>query len=195
METEKQENKKACPQELTFSSLPVCLVMTLCGRSWIPTLRMRKGAENVRCLAWLRTARTLPVADLSPVLLAGFPSHAPACHQARPWGPGSPTPASVLLWVGAPLGRRGWSAWLWPTSPGPPRPRVTPEDPQAMGRPCGGPRRGRGCSPAARPARPARAALLLTCLFLLSPMLWQWCPALMRQYLVQPQAALFQVIS
>lgn len=31
--------------------------------------------------------------------------------------------------------------------------------------------------------------------FLLSSMLWQWCPVLMRQYLVQPQAVLFQVIS
>lgn len=34
-----------------------------------------------------------------------------------------------------------------------------------------------------------------TCLCFLSSMLWQWCSMLMRQYVVQPQAVIFQVIS
>lgn len=162
METKKHGNKKACPQELTFLSLPVCLVMTLCGRSWIPALRMRKGAENGRCLAWLRTARTLPVADLSPVLLAGFLSHAPACRQARPWGPAPHSsfcpPGQVRTWAGVWRLRREWLAWLWPTSPGPPRPRGDRGGPAGDGEALGGPRwRPRQQPRSPSPARPGFA--------------------------------------
>ena len=106
MKKKKREQKGLPSEKLTFLSLPVCLVMTLCCRSCIPTLKMREGAENVRRLAWLRAARTLPVADLSPVLLllsaelAG--SSAALLPVIRP-GPGHTPPhsSSVLLWVGA----------------------------------------------------------------------------------------------
>ena len=144
--------------------------MTLCGRSWIPALRMRKGAENGRHLAWLRTARTLPGAGLSPVLLAGF--SATLLPVVRP-GPGDPAPhcSSVLLGrcaLGQVSGASGGSGW--PGSGPPPQgrlgPAVTVEDPQVMGRPVAA--EAAAPQPVPRTAR-LRAALLLTCLCFFSP--------------------------
>ena len=145
-------------------------------------------APHCTDLAWGR---------LEPCPPGGLLSRAPAYRQARPWGPGSPLqlcpPGQVRTWAGVWRLRREWLAWLWPTSPGPPRPRGDRGGPAGDGEACGG----RGSSPAARPPHgPAsRCPPSHVSVFLFSSMLWQWCPVLMRQYLVQPQAVLFQVIS
>lgn len=185
--------------------------MTLCCRSCIPTLKMR-GAKNVRRLAWLRAARTLPVADLSPVLLllsaelAG--SSAALLPVIRP-GPGDTPPHPPLL-LPPPLGRCIVEQVSGPSGGGVvglalarlPRaasgPAVNLEDSAGDGEALWWPREAsRGSSPAACPLHcPAsRCPPSHVSVFLFSSMLWQWCPVLMRQYLVQPQAVLFQVIS
>ena len=125
-------------------------------------------------------------------------------HRARPRGHTSPTPACALLWEG--VRRAGvWSHRLGAVGLALAQLLRPSEARQRAWRSSAGDGEASLAEVATRGSQPC-SLVPMPCpssccppshvsVFLLSSMLWQWCPVLMRQYLVQPQAVLFQVIS
>lgn len=170
-----------------------------------------RRSRELRCLAWLHNARTLPVADVSPVLWSSCPqnwrvsqphsclSSGRALGTRLPYSSFCPSLGRCVVEpVSGPSGGGLVGLALAHLPRAASRPAVNLEDSAGDGEALCWPRwPAEAAAPQPAPLHwPAsRCPPSHVSVFLFSSMLWQWCPVLMRQYLVQPQAVLFQVIS